>query len=103
MNVIEFRASLSSEFPPQGLQAPLAALWWDAKGEWPQAHSLVDELEIQEGMAVHAYLHRKEGAAANADYWYGRAGRSFHRATLEAEWEALVEGLLADVVGDESS
>jgi hypothetical protein len=45
-------------------------------------------------MTVHAYLHRKEGAASNADYWYRRAGRAFHRPTLEAEWEALVEGLL---------
>jgi hypothetical protein len=53
----------------------------------------VDELETPEGMAVHAYLHRKEGAASNADYWYGRSGRGFHRASLEAEWEALVEGL----------
>ena len=53
------------------------------------------ELETLDGMAVHAYLHRKEGAASNADYWYQRAGRSFHRPTLEAEWEALVEGLLS--------
>ncbi|MGD0632216.1 MAG: hypothetical protein ABR987_23065 [Terracidiphilus sp.] len=44
-------------------------------------------------MAVHAYLHRKEGEAWNADYWYKRAGRRFHRETLEAEWAALVEGL----------
>jgi hypothetical protein len=46
-----------------------------------------------EGMAVHAYLHRKEGAAGNAEYWYQRAGRRFHRATLADEWAALVEGL----------
>ena len=76
------------------LGAPLAALWWDAKGDWARAHALVDELETPEGMAVHAYLHRKEGQAWNADYWYSRAGRGFHRPTLEAEWEALVEGLL---------
>ena len=52
---------------------------------------MVDELETPEGMAVHAYLHRKEGSASNADYWYQRAGRKFHRPSLEAEWEALVE------------
>jgi hypothetical protein len=46
-------------------------------------------------MAVHAYLHRKEGSASNADYWYRRSGRRFFRPTLEAEWEALVEGLLS--------
>ena len=93
MNAEEFRASVTREEPPTGLPAPLAALWWDARGDWARAHSLVDELETAESMAVHAYLHRKEGAASNADYWYQRAGRRFHRATLEAEWEALVEGL----------
>jgi hypothetical protein len=91
----EFRSSLAGEFPPEQLPAPLSALWWDAKGDWTQAHNLVDELETPNGMAVHAYLHRKEGAASNADYWYQRAGRRFHRATLEAEWDALVKGLLA--------
>lgn len=93
MDVKDFRDSLKQQFPPSGLAAPLAALWWDAKGDWAQAHGLVDELETKEGMAVHAYLHRKEGAASNADYWYSRAGRNFHRPTLEAEWEALVQGL----------
>lgn len=93
MNVQEFKTTLVREFPPEGLGAPLAALWWDAKGDWTQAHSLVDELETMEGMAVHAYLHRKEGVGWNADYWYERAGRQFHRPALEDEWEALVEGL----------
>lgn len=94
MDLQEFRSSLAREFPPEGLGAPLAALWWDAKGDWTQAHSLVDELETREGMAVHAYLHRKEGKAMNADYWYERAGRGFYRPELEAEWAALVEGLV---------
>ena len=93
MELNAFRESLKHEFPPTGMSVPLAALWWDAKGDWTQAHNLVDELETKDGMAVHAYLHRKEGAASNADYWYARAGRRFHRPTLEAEWEALVTGL----------
>jgi hypothetical protein len=96
MNAKEFRDTLKLQTPPHELAAPLMALWWDAKGEWALAHSLVDELETQEGMAVHAYLHRKEGAASNADYWYGRAGRSFHRPALEAEWDALVTGLAGE-------
>ena len=93
MTVEEFRASLKQTEPPAGLAAPLAALWWDAKGDWARAHGMVDDLETREGMAVHAYLHRKEGVEWNAEYWYKRAGRKFHRETLEAEWEALVEGL----------
>ena len=93
MDVAEFRGSVANEDPPVGLTAPLEALWWDAKGDWARAHALVDELDTPEGMAVHAYLHRKEGEAWNADYWYRRAGRQFYREELEEEWAALVEGL----------
>jgi hypothetical protein len=94
MTLNEFLESLKGDALPENLTAPIAALWWDAKGDWAQAHGLVDELESKEGMAVHAYLHRKEGALANADYWYARAGRGFYRAELEEEWRALVSGLL---------
>lgn len=94
MNTNEFRESVKQQIPPEGLTAPLAALWWDAKGEWAQAHGLVDELESKDGMTVHAYLHRKEGSLSNAEYWYARAGREFHRPELKDEWEALVKGLL---------
>lgn len=94
MDAQTFRSSLGAANPPAGLPATIEALWWDAKGDWTRAHGLVDELESPEGMAVHAYLHRKEGEEWNADYWYRRAGRKFHRDTLADEWEALVDGLL---------
>ena len=94
MNLEQFKTSLAQDAPPQQLAVPLAALWWDAKGDWKRAHDLVDELETAAGMAVHAYLHRKEGSSSNAEYWYGRAGRQFHRPALDEEWTALVEGLL---------
>lgn len=96
MNLEEFEISVAGEqAPPSGLSIPLAALWWDAKGDWARAHSLVDELESVDSMAVHAYLHRKEGSASNADYWYQRSGRSFYRPALDGERTALIEGLLA--------
>lgn len=91
----EFRESLKEEEPPAAISAPLAALWWDAREDWVRAHGLVDELETQDGMAVHAYLHRKEGAEGNANYWYERAGRTYRRDELRDEWQALVEALLA--------
>jgi len=94
MTPAEFEAALSLDAPPEGVPAPVAALWWDAKGDWARAHSLVDELETPDGMAVHAYLHRKEGVEWNANYWYDRAGRQYRRPTLDAEWRALVKGLL---------
>lgn len=94
MNLEKFKTSVVEEEPPLGLSTPLAALWWDAKGNWAKAHALVDELETRDGMAVHAYLHRKDGQAANADYWYQRAGRGCYRTALKAEWRTLVEALL---------
>ncbi len=95
MKVEDFKASVAAAEPPGGLPVTVRALWWDAKGDWARAHGLVDELETLDGMAVHAYLHRKEGADGNANYWYERAGRSFHRPALEEEWQALAEALLA--------
>lgn len=94
MSADDFKSTLQQVTPPPGLPVPLAALWWDARGDWAQAHALVDSLDTAAGMAVHAYLHRKEGADWNANYWYTRAGRKFHRPTLEEEWEALVTGFL---------
>jgi hypothetical protein len=95
VTVEEFRESVAGPEPPQGLPIPLTALWRDAKGDWAQAHGLVDSLESVEGMAVHAYLHRKEGDASNAEYWYRKSGRGFWREKLAEEWQALVEGLLS--------
>jgi hypothetical protein len=94
MNPEQFKSTLANDAPDAALSTPLAALWWDAKGDWARAHALVDELETHEGMAVHAYLHRKEGSGWNADYWYRRSGREYRRPALDDEWAALVEGLL---------
>ncbi len=95
MNSASFHATLTEDAPAASLTAPLQALWWDAKGKWPLAHQLVDELETRDGMAVHAYLHRKGGEQGNADYWYRLAGRTYYRENLSEEWTALVEGLLS--------
>lgn len=94
MNLEEFKTSTAKKEPPLGLSVPLAALWWDAKESWAHAHALVDQLETTDGMAVHAYLHRKEGQTSNAEYWYRRADSKFRRPTFEEEWKALVEALL---------
>ena len=95
MNRTAFQQSLNQPSPPPDLTAPVQALWWDAKGNWSKAHKLVDELETQHGMAVHAYLHRKEGEQWNADYWYNKAGRTHYRTSLEEEWQALIDALIS--------
>lgn len=95
MDSAAFSRSLANDAPPAGLSPALQALWWDARGDWARAHGLIDELETHDAMAVHAYLHRKEGNDANADYWYRRSTTGYRRPTLEAEYTALLESLLA--------
>ncbi len=76
MDLAALRASLGGPAPPPGLGPALQALWRDAKGDWDGAHPLAQVDESAAGCWVHAYLHRKEGDAGNAAYWYRRAGKA---------------------------
>lgn len=94
MNKNLFLHSLDDEQPDPGLSVQLRALWYDAKGNWQQAHDLIDQLTDHVSARVHAYLHRKEGDLWNADYWYGRAGEQRPAHTLDDEWDELVDRLI---------
>jgi hypothetical protein len=92
----EFRASLADAAPDATLSPPLAALWWAAKGEWDQAHKIVQDESDANSAWVHAYLHRVEGDLGNAGYWYRRAGQPVASGALEAEWDQIVSALIGD-------
>lgn len=94
MKAEDFHKSISLAHPPETLDPPLKALWLDSRGEWDKAHSQVDELETARAVLVHAYLHRKQGDAGNAAYWYRQAGRAFPACTLEEERASLIDELL---------
>jgi hypothetical protein len=66
MTVDELRASLSQSSPPAGLEPLVAALWWEAKGDWNRAHAIAQDESGADAAWVHAHLHRKEGDAGNA-------------------------------------
>ena len=95
MILAEFKASLSGAAPPAAeFDAPLCALWWAVKGDWEQAHKIVQDEETAGAAWVHAYLHRVEGDLGNAGYWYRRAGKGVAGGALEAEWEGIASALL---------
>lgn len=94
MSSEQFRASLADETPDRNLSATLAALWWAGKGEWDRAHALVQEEPGADAAWVHAYLHRVEGDAENAAYWYQQARRPAANASLDEEWAAIADALL---------
>ena len=94
MDLNEFRSSIDKNDPPDAMSFALRTLWWDAKGDWHRAHACAQQDRTQTGSSVHAYLHRKEGDAANAAGWYSRAGRAPPTGPLEEEWEMLARQLL---------
>ena len=94
MTPAEFKASLSGAAPAAGLAVPLAGLWWAAKGNWDQAHRIVQDDGSRDAAWVHAYLHRVEGDLGNAGYWYRQAGRPVATDSLESEWQRIVSALI---------
>jgi hypothetical protein len=93
VNMAAYIGSLDGAAPPPDISAPLAALWWAAKGDWDQAHRIVQDESSREAAWVHAYLHRVEGDLGNAGYWYRQAGRPVATDSLEAEWQRIVDAL----------
>ena len=95
MDFDRFRDSLAAA-PPSGLTPALEALWLDGRGDWAAAHDRLQAGADDAASWVHAYLHRKEGDASNAAYWYRRAGRPFPTASLDEEWPDIAQALLAE-------
>lgn len=93
-----FQASLADPAPPPGLSPPLRALWHLARGEWEAAHAIAQSNEGEPAHDwVHAHLHRVEGDAWNAAYWYRRAGRPVPALPLEAEREAIIAAMMTEM------
>jgi hypothetical protein len=95
MRFEEFQASLKGASPPETLSGLAQAMWWDGKGDWTRAHEMAQGAETPEAAWVHAYLHRKEGNAENAIYWYQQAGKPHSQLSFDAEWAEISRALLA--------
>jgi hypothetical protein len=94
MNFQQFIISLGNTSMPPSLKDSLQAMWYDGKGDWTTAHDIAQEIHSKEGSWIHAYLHRKEGDAGNAAYWYHRANQPVCKTSLAQEWEDIVKALL---------
>ena len=65
------------------------------KGDWNEAHGLVDDSEGVDECWVHAHLHRVEGDLANAGYWYRKARKAVATSELDTERTEIIAALLA--------
>ena len=66
------------------------------KGQWDEAHEIVQPYSDQLSCLIHGYLHRVEGDLNNARYWYNQANTTMPENTLEEEINRLYQ--LADTV-----
>ena len=94
MEFDEFSKSISNDQPPVPLNPYALSLWYDAKGDWEKAHTIIQDIEDSNAAWIHAYLHRKEGDDGNARYWYQRAGKKMPAFSLEREWEEIAKAIL---------
>jgi len=60
-------------------------------GDWDAAHEIAQQDEVDAAFCwVHAVLHKIEGDAANARYWYRLAGQAYEAyADPKAELAAI--------------
>ena len=93
MTPAAFKRTLSHAVLPKAVDPALQALWWAKKGDWDKAHRIVMKKHSREVAWVHAYLHRVEGDDGNAGYWYREACVKPATGKLDAEWDAIVDGL----------
>lgn len=94
MTLTEFKQSLKNASPSTDLSVELRSLWYDGKGDWNGAHDIIQDVNSKNAAWIHAYLHRKEGDAGNAAYWYARANKEVAKAGLDEEWNELVSYFL---------
>jgi hypothetical protein len=55
----------------------LQAVHFLERGQWAEAHAIVQRDETPMGAWLHGLVHILEGDNDNARYWFRRAGRAF--------------------------
>jgi hypothetical protein len=94
MDMIQFKSSLSSGEPPEGISDYLKAMWYAGKNDWETSHNIAQDIADTNGSWIHAYLHRVEGDIGNAGYWYSKAKKPMPSYAPGKEWEEIVAALL---------
>jgi hypothetical protein len=92
-----FQASLNADAPPGYAHGPLEAHWNVGKGRLARALELIENDASRDAAWVRAHLHRRKGEDAEAEKWYGKAGRSPSGFAPDPEWDEIAGALLLHV------
>ncbi len=91
--VQRFLDALEADLPPAESTGALCGCWHALRGEWDAAHD-AGQGDTKDDSWVHAALHREEGDASNAAYWYSRAGRPVPTKPVRQEYLEIAATLL---------
>ena len=94
-----FVLSLDRDEPPPFATALLRAVWYGLRGDWNAAHEIAQAQDDAEGAWVHAWLHRIEGDAGNARYWYQRSRRPWRSDDIRVEGQQIAMALIRSIPG----
>ena len=94
VGMTDFRASLSDTAPAPGLEPALAGLWWAAKGQWDQAHKIVQDEDSATPPGCTPICIGSRATSAMPATGTVRPVSRWRRISLEAEWERIVTALL---------
>jgi hypothetical protein len=95
MDLKTFLGSLHQAMPPPGQSELLQSVWHGLKGDWDRAHAIAQEHSGADAAWIHAWIHRIEGDADNARYWYRQAERAPYSGDTRDEGGAIAAELLA--------
>jgi hypothetical protein len=96
-NLETLKGSLAGDKPPEGLGAPLTALWHAGKGDTTTAHSVIAKDTSKAAEWVRAHLHRRDGDDQKAAECYDRADKNPSLQPVDREWSEVAAGLLLNV------
>jgi len=72
------------------------------KGNWDEAHRIVQDMQDVFAYWIHANLHREEGNQGSARYWYGEAKKEYTEIAVKEE-RTLIRNAIAKGYDETSS
>ncbi len=96
MELTEFKKSLTNKIPPVGISPELEALWFVGVENWETAHEMVKFNDSENGIWIHAYLHRLKNDNTKAKPLYKMAKKDFPKLNLKDEFIKIAKSLLEE-------
>ena len=89
MLIVVIELSKRSNYLINNKQECIKAIDLALSGKWDEAHTIVQEINTDFAMWIHAVLHKIEGDKSNSRYWYNRSGLNTYESYKNSDQELL--------------